>query len=304
VRDHRSTVFTAAYRVAMSISRSRNVAVSNCVFDNCYDGTIAVDVDTAGTAPDNVSIGTAITNCTFLNSALADIRIGTVPATDGTVYDVTITNCMMVRNAANATSSIVIEGGERIKITDNFINGSAAAAGIRAISLNATSGATYTNDVEIVRNTINSAGYGVQIASALQTGSTRVRVLNNKITATTAELEFVGGEDTTTNNNLIYNRTNGKNANRAYTSSGSTITIPVGGLDVLTLSASGATTVSNFSGGTEGQELLCYFTNGNTTLLNSNFYTAGALNFVGSSFDTLTMVYISGAWREKCRSIN
>jgi hypothetical protein len=117
-------------------------------------------------------------------------------------------------------------------------------------------------------------------------------------------LEFVGGEDTTTNNNLIYNRTNGKNANRAYTSSGSTITIPVGGLDVLTLSASGATTVSNFSGGTEGQELLCYFTNGNTTLLNSNFYTAGALNFVGSSFDTLTMVYISGAWREKCRSIN
>jgi hypothetical protein len=304
VRDHRSSVFTAAYRVAMSISRSRNVAVSNCVFDNCYDGTIAVDVDTQGTAPDNVSIGTAITNCTFLNSALADIRIGTVPATDGTVYDVTITNCMMVRNSANAISSIVIEGGERIKITDNFINGSAAAAGIRAISLNATSGATYTNDVEIVRNTINSAGYGVQIASALQTGSTRVRVLNNKITATTAELEFVGGEDTTTNNNLIYNRTNGKNANRAYTSSGSTITIPVGGLDVLTLSASGATTVSNFSGGTEGQELLCYFTNGNTTLLNSNFYTAGALNFVGSSFDTLTMVYISGAWREKCRSIN
>ena len=304
VRDHRSTVYTAAYRVAMSISRSRNVAVSNCVFDNCYDGTIEVDVDTQGTAPDNVSIGTAITNCTFLNSELADIRIGTVPATDGTVYDVTISNCVMVRKSANATSSIVVEGGERIKITDNLIDASASAATVRAIALNATSGATYTNDVEIVRNTINSSNIGVQFESALQTGTTRVRVLDNKITATTAELEFVGGENTTTNNNLIYNRSNGKNANRSYTSSGSNVIIPVGGLDVLTLGSSGATTVSNFSGGTEGQELLCYFTNGNTTLLNTNFYTAGALNFTGTASDTLTMVYMGGFWREKCRSIN
>lgn len=304
IRDHRSTVYTAAYRVAMSISRSRNVAVSNCVFDNCYDGTIEVDVDTQGTAPDNVSIGTAITNCTFLNSALADIRIGTVPAIDGTVYDVTVSNCVMVRQAANTVASIVVEGGERIKITDNLINGGSAAASFRAISLNATSGASYTNDVEIVRNTINSSGYGIEIASALQTGSTRIRVLDNKITSTSAELFFVGGEDTTTNNNLIYNRTDGKNALRTYTSSGSNVTIPVGGLDVLTLSASGATTVSNFSGGAEGQELTCYFTNGNTTLLASNFYLAGAVNFVGSQYDTLTMVYVSGSWREKCRSAN
>jgi hypothetical protein len=304
VRDHRSTVYTAAYRVAFSISRSRNVAVSNCVFDNCYDGTIEIDVDTQGTAPDNVSIGTAITNCTFLNSELADIRIGTVPATDGTVYDVTISNCVMVRKSANGNASIVIEGGERVKITDNLINGTLAAANFRAVTLNATSGATYTNDVEIVRNTINSAAYGVQIASALQTGTTRVRVLDNKITATTAELEFVGGEDTTTNNNLIYNRTNGKNANRVFTSSGSTITIPVGGLDVLTISASGATTVSNFSGGVEGQELTCYFGNANTTLLATNLYLAGAVNFVSTAQDTLTMVYISSFWREKCRSVN
>lgn len=304
IRDHRSTVYTAAYRVAMSISRSRNVSVSNCVFDNCFDGTIEIDVDTGGTAPDNVSIGTAITNCTFLNSALADIRIGTVPATDGTVYDVTISNCVMVRPSTSAVSSIIIEGGERIKVTDNLIDGTLAAAGFRAIGLNATSGASYTNDVEIVRNTINSSAYGIQIESALQTGSTRVRLLDNKITATTAELEFVGGENATTNNSLIYNRTNGKNASRTYSSSGSNVTIPVGGLDVLTLSAGGATTVSNFSGGTEGQELVCYFTNGNTTLLNTNFFTAGAANFTGTASDTLTMVYIGGAWREKCRSVN
>jgi hypothetical protein len=304
IKDHRSTVFTGAYRVAMSISRSRNVAVSNCVFDNCFDGTIAVDVDTGGTAPDNVSYGTAITNCTFLNSELADIRIGTVPAVDGTVYNVSISNCVIVRKSGNTVKSIIVEGGERIKITDNLIDATAAPAGYRAIGLNATSGATYTNDVEIVRNTINSPEYGVEIESALQTGTSRVRVMDNKIVATTAELLFVGGENITTNNNLIYNRTSGKNSLRVYSSSGSNVIIPVGGLDELTLSASGATTIANFSGGLEGQELTLYFTNGNTTLLNTNFYTAGALNFTGTASDTLTMVYMGGFWREKCRSIN
>lgn len=306
VRDHRSTVFTAAYRAAMSLSRSRNVTVSNCVFDNCYDGTIAIDTDPQGTPPDNVSIGTVVNGCTFLNSALADIRIGTVPAIDGVVYDVVVSNCVFVRASGNAVSPIVVEGGERIKITDNFIDASAAAATVRAITLGATSGATYTNDVEIVRNTINSAGYGVQIESALKTGTTRVRVLDNKITATTAELDFVGagGEDTITNNNLIYNRTNNKNALRTYTSSGSDVIIPVGGIDYLTLSASGATTVSNFSGGTEGQELTLYFTNGNTTLKATNLYLAGAVDFVGSQHDILSLVYLGGAWREKCRSLN
>lgn len=304
IKDHRSTVFTSAYRVAMSISRSRNVTVSNCVFDNCYDGTVAIDTDTAGTAPDNVSIGTVVTGCTFLNSVLADIRIGTVPAVDGISYDVIVSNCVMVRPSGNGTSSIVVEGGERIKITDNLIDGTLSSATFRAISLNGTSGATYTNDVEIVRNTINSAAYGIQIESALKTGTTRVRVLDNNITATTAELEFVGGENGTTNNNLIYNRTNRTNAQREYTSSGALVTIPVGGLNVLTLIASAATTVSDFSGGTQGQELTLYFANGNTTIKATNIYLAGAVDFVGTNSDTLTLVYANTAWREQSRSVN
>ena len=303
VRNHRSAVYTGAYRVAMSISRSRNVTVEGCVFDNCYDGTVEIDVDTQGTAPDNVSIGTVLSNCVFLGSALADIRIGTVPAVDGIPEDVVVSNCAMVRPSSNSNSSIVIEGGERIKIDGCLIDGPGTSSS-RAISLNATSGATYTDDLTITNNQISGWDYGIQFESALKTGASKVQVFNNQISATTSEFDFVGGEDATTNNNLIYKRNNGKNATRSYTSSGSNITIPVGGLDVLTISASGATTVLNFSGGTEGQELLCFFTNGNTTLLNSNFYMAGALNFVGSQYDTITFVYVGGYWREKCRSLN
>lgn len=302
VRNHRSTVYDGSYRAAMSISRSRNVAVSNCVFDNCYDGTIEIDADTLGTAPDNVANGVAVSNCAIYNSASADIRIGTNPVTDANVANVLVSNCVMVRGN-NTVSSILVESGNQVKITDCLIRGYGSASS-RAIAIDAIGGASYTDNVEIVRNSISNYDYGVQIASALQTGTTSVRILNNYITATTAELEFLGGEDITTNNNLIYNRSNGTNSNRTYSSSGSLVVIPVGGLDVLTMSPSSATTVSNFSGGVQGQKLTLYFTNANTTLKNTNLYLQSAADFVSTAFDSLTLVYLSGAWRETGQSIN
>jgi hypothetical protein len=117
VRNHRSTVYDGSYRAAMSISRSRNVAVSNCVFDNCYDGTIEIDADTQGTAPDNVLNGVAVSNCSMYNSALADIRIGTNPVTDANVANVIVSNCVMVRGN-NIVSSFVVESGNQVKVTD------------------------------------------------------------------------------------------------------------------------------------------------------------------------------------------
>lgn len=304
IKNHRSTVSTAAYRVAMSISRSRNVTVRGCVFDNCYDGTVEIDVDTQGTAPDNVSTGTVLANCVFLDSVLSDIRVGTSPLIDGVVRDVLITGCVMVRKAANAISSIVVEGAERLKITDCLIDASVSAATVRAISLNGTDGDAYTKDIEITHNSIYSANIGIQIPSATQLGTSRLRVLNNNIVATTAELEFLAGEDATTNNNLIYNRTNGKNATKTCTTTGANITVPVGGIDVLAMSPSAALSILQFSGAVEGQVLMLFFTNSNTTLLNTNIYTAGAVNFVSTANDVVTLIYRSGAWREQSRSLN
>lgn len=302
VRNHRSTVHDNSYRAAFSISRSRNVAVSNCVFDNCYDGTIQIDSDTQGTAPDNVLNGVVVSNCSMYNSALADIRIGTNPVTDANVANVIVSNCVMVRGN-NIVSSILVESGNQVKVTDCLIRGYGSASS-RAIAIDAIGGASYTDNVEIVRNSISNFDYGIQIASALQTGATSVRILNNYITATTAELEFLGGEDTTTNNNLIYNRSNGTNSDRTYSSSGSLVVIPVGGVDVLTMSPSSATTVSNFSGGVQGQRLTLYFTNGNTTLKNTNLYLQSGADFVSTAYDSLSLVYLSGFWRETGQSIN
>ena len=303
LRNHRSTVYNNSYRVAFEISRSKNVAVSNCLFDNCFDGSLGIDSDTQGTAPDNVLNGVSVTGCTFLDSALADIRIGTDPVADANVSNVLVSNCLTVRKTNNV-DSIVIESGLQVKITDCLLRGPGTGTP-RGIVLNATGGSSYTDNVEIVRNSISNFNYGLQIASALQTGTSSIQIKNNYISnSLTAELEFVSSEDSTTNNTLIYKRTNGLNTNRSYSSSGTAITVPVGGVDSMYFAPSGATTVSNFSGGTDGQELTLYFGNANTTLLASNLYLAGAVNFVSSNYDTLKLIYKNGGWRELSRSLN
>ena len=302
--DHRSTVHDGSTRSALSISRSRNVAVTNCLFDNCYDNALVVDVDSQGTTPDNVSIGTTITNCSFLNSQTTDVVIGTsAPNTDGVPTDVIISNCVFVR-AANIVSSVSVNSCNGFKFTSNLIDASASTSTNRVFVLVGSVSDTYTKNVEITNNTIYAPYIGIQIPTVTQLGSSSVRILQNNIVAGTAELEFVSTEDVTTNNNLIYNRSNGTNSNRTYSSSGSLVVIPVGGLDVLTMSPSSATTVSNFSGGVQGQKLTLYFTNANTTLKNTNLYLQSAADFVSTAFDSLTLVYLSGAWRETGQSIN
>jgi hypothetical protein len=71
---------------------------------------------------------------------------------------------------------------------------------------------------------------------------------------------------------------------------------------VITLNNSSATTITNFLGGTEGQRLVCYFGDNNTTLSHTNLYLAGAVNYTGTTNGTMTMVYTGGFWREVARS--
>lgn len=68
---------------------------------------------------------------------------------------------------------------------------------------------------------------------------------------------------------------------------------------------SSSTTITNFVDGIDGQEIVIYFNNGNTTIQNNaNVKLAGAVNFVGTAADTLSLLNISGVWYEKSRSVN
>lgn len=306
IANHRLDVHSGTYRHGFEISRSRNVSVTGCTFYNCFDGAMGINVDAQGVSPDNVCNTVAVSGCSFWGSDVADIRIGTVsPSTDGVVNNVLITGCVMNRITTNSNQSIVLESGNEVSIENCQINGTNAASA-RAVVLNARDGATYTTYAQISGNTIINYDTGIQVESALCTGTSTVRLMDNVILNAVTELEFLSGEDSITNNNLIYSRTNQTNSTKSYTSSGSNVVIPAGGCDLLTLSASGATTIQTFSGATTGQVLRLFFGNGNTTLLNNASYLrlAGATNFVGTANDTLTLIYTNGAWCEVSRSVN
>lgn len=67
---------------------------------------------------------------------------------------------------------------------------------------------------------------------------------------------------------------------------------------------SGATTITQFDGGTAGQIIVVLCRNANTTLSNANFFLAGGVNFVCTSDDVITLAQYGAGWIEMSRSIN
>jgi hypothetical protein len=75
--------------------------------------------------------------------------------------------------------------------------------------------------------------------------------------------------------------------------------------NLINLNNSGATSITTFDDGIEGQVIICRFTNSNTTLLDgATMHLAGSTNFTSTSNDTLTLVLISSIWHEIARSVN
>ena len=67
----------------------------------------------------------------------------------------------------------------------------------------------------------------------------------------------------------------------------------------------GATTITNFTQGTDGQLITIIFTDANTTVQNNaNIKLAGAADFTSTADDTLMLVYDGSVWREVSRSVN
>jgi hypothetical protein len=77
------------------------------------------------------------------------------------------------------------------------------------------------------------------------------------------------------------------------------------GLRSLTLTNTGATSITTFDDMAEDQEVKLLFTDGNTTLVDAaGLQLAGSANFVGSANDILTIIKIGGVIYEVGRSVN
>lgn len=72
----------------------------------------------------------------------------------------------------------------------------------------------------------------------------------------------------------------------------------------MSITNSGATTITNFDDGVEGQVIVLFFVDGNTTIDRSNAYLEGGANFTSSANDTMTLIKVGSTWKEVARSVN
>jgi hypothetical protein len=250
-----------------------------------------------------------LSNCTFKDSDAFDLIFGTPdPVVDGVPNNVVVQGCTFVSKASPLSPSVLVNCGNGISILNNIWKST-----VRAIqffeSVTFPDCPDYTDNVVIQNNTFNTTNWAVQISDGLQTNSKTIVYKNNLYLGTTGEIEFLSGENATTNNNLIYKRNNNTNALKSYTSSGTDITVFIGGVDSFTFDVSGTTSVQTLSGGTNGQELTFLFQSVTPVTIKASsgiggIYLAGSVNFVSSQYDTLTLLYQDNAWREKSRSLN
>lgn len=96
-------------------------------------------------------------------------------------------------------------------------------------------------------------------------------------------------------------------AEKSVTGLTGTLTVDVTDSDFARLTCSGATTITNFTGASPGRLLTLLFADNLATVQNNaNIGLQGAVNFVSTSADTLTLRWsaASSKWFEVCRSVN
>ena len=227
-----------------------------------------------------------------------------IPHTSGT-FATDVTSRYWINDCAeNVISGNVISGNNYFGININSYSYGSITGNI--VQNNGTAG-TYTG-VRLLSNgtfpadrwtisgnsLIGNTNYGVEL-NATAPVPTGTVISGNGISANTA------GSIKTNNIAAVID---GSSSWATFADGATTPSVAFGNKFVCT--NSGATVITNFTNGTDGQEITLRFSDANTTITQANAALAGGVNFVSSASDMLTLVYrASGTiWFEKCRSIN
>lgn len=97
----------------------------------------------------------------------------------------------------------------------------------------------------------------------------------------------------------------GLKVNDAIATADADTTPTVGGGNLFTVANTGATSITAFDDGAEGQVIMLIFSDANTTIVASaSIKLIGGLNFVSTADDTMMLVRKGSAWYEFSRSVN
>lgn len=295
-------------RSALVLSRGTDLLVSNPQFISCADEGIAIDDDNAftGQADFLQVLGGSMRDP---QGAFVSLRIGSggVPSADATVKRVVVRDLQIELNVNNVYPSrdILITDGSDVLIDGLQIDGAQQYDATSKEIISISGDGTYYGAVTVkncggrVTGTVADRTL-VRIADENATGSRVITVIGNAVSGLSTLRGVTSG--LLGSNTIITNVNVRTDAPYAFVITGATPTVSMGWL--FTLSQSGATNVTNFLGGQEGDTIVVHFTDGNSTLKTTNLTLAGAVDFVATNLDVITLQYRAGSWRELGRSVN
>jgi hypothetical protein len=303
-----NNTFINVQRHCMYFSGSNPVASNNCVFS----GNIIYDAFGEAIALyANASALSLAVKRTIVSNNIVNVKSGTGIGLDQNTLDCVISNNLVYGPSSGAM------------VYGIFLNGSTAATTYpnrNIVTNNYVSNASNTG-IAVINGSANVISNNL-VASEEAAPSTYGILFNNSGTpATEPEGNIAIGNKTVGTTGGVQNSTNANGnfiARIVPTYGESWFTVTPGSTTVnVNANDTGAgknffiantspTTITNFTGASDGQEITLRFGDSNTTITNANAALAGGVSFVSSSNDTLTLVYrASGTvWFEKCRSIN
>mgnify|MGYP006921342396 CR=1 FL=1 len=311
VRDHRLGVSPSATRAAVFIGRGFGAKVIGLTVVDYFGGAIAVLQDTGGSPPppparsagDIQFIGTTLTGRMDTISSI-QIGEGVIPTT-ATLERVQFRNTTVVNDLTSVGAALVFEinNGMDISIVDTditLLNMAAVAHRLIFVGTFAAGGDTGNIYVQNTKFRGTSSGSpvvsNVRLASALCTSSDKIVVTGaqNDSAFTFTNIEFVA---TQTNTNIT-NQVAGQ-VNVGLYVAGETTPSVAGGVEFLSIANSGATSITNFLGGTEGQQITLNFRDANTTLVyggSTMRVTIDGSDITSVARRTVVLVYVAGVW--------
>lgn len=218
------------------------------------------------------------------------------PITDSTIIG---NNCYDTRSGGSRTQVdgiVVVAQNASLDCKNITITGNTAVNNTTYGILTTTSGSGTIGNVTIGGNTCTDNAYNIFVAG---TSSYQVTVVGNTLeNGGTTDLR-VDPLEVTMYGNLYRTATSG--LYYSFTDADTTPSVK-GGRQTFRCANTGATTVTNFDDGVEGQRFTVWFTNGNTTISQGTIQLKGATNATPAADNYMTFERQASVWREVSRS--
>ena len=301
------------------------ISQRNVISGNQFDNVGRHDVYLSGSTPTGASYNVVSGNTSTGSGleAIAVYQVAASPTTEGNIIiGNTITNYFAgigltantkrniiaynhLSNGTGNRSPIEIEGGtpagsypdQNIVVGNTIID---EVSGIGAIRVINSSGNNISKNTIVGKTTAISVGIAVtsDVAAAVQpTGN----IIEGNVFDNVTTKVYI---DKSNSANIgTYIRSDDYTALTVTDNTASTVDVT--GRTLVLFNQTGAMTVTNFTGGYEGQVIRCLFNSADAvTITQANSTLAGSANFVSTSYDTITLLYYNPYWRELGRSVN